>query len=137
MVVHFLGVDHVGHTYGPHNQHMDRKLRQMDAALSTMLEFFDESHDTCHAAFIFGDHGMTADGNHGGGSVEEINAALFVHYSPGCGPLSSLAATTSHLPGDKETTYDYVESAFASIHQIDLVPTIAMLLGLPIPYANL
>jgi phosphatidylinositol glycan class O len=136
MVVHFLGVDHVGHTYGPHNEHMDAKLRQMDAALSTLLEFLDESHDTCHTALIFGDHGMTPDGNHGGGTQEEINAALFVHYSPGCGTLS-LDDTTNHLPGDRETSYDYVEAAFASIHQIDLVPTIALLLGLPIPFANL
>lgn len=137
MVVHFLGVDHVGHTYGPHNEHMDAKLNQMDAALSTLLEFLDESHDTCHTALIFGDHGMTPDGNHGGGTQEEINAALFVHYSPGCGTLSLDSGTTNHLPGDRETSYDYVEAAFASIHQIDLVPTIAMLLGLPIPFANL
>jgi len=132
MVVHFLGVDHVGHTYGPHNQHMDVKLKQMDAALSSILEVLDESHKSCHVALIFGDHGMTEDGNHGGGTKEEINAALFVHYSPGCGELSGVQSLS-----DIKEASDYVEAAFASIHQIDLVPTVSMLLGLPVPYANL
>ena len=31
--------------------------------------------------FVFGDHGMTSTGDHGGESPDEIGAALFV-YSP-------------------------------------------------------
>eukprot|EP00980_Cylindrotheca_fusiformis_P029438 scaffold23476_cov125-Cylindrotheca_fusiformis.AAC.6 len=134
VVSHFLGVDHVGHTYGPHNRHMDAKFRQMDEALSSTLDKLDES-DSCHLALIFGDHGMTEDGNHGGGSDEEVNAALFVHFSPAChvdddDSLSFKHA--SHIMGEK-----YVQEVFQSIHQIDLVPTISVLLGLPIPYQNL
>jgi len=146
VVVHFLGVDHVGHTYGPHNEHMDRKLRQMDDALSTVLDTLDdEKHSkSCHAAFIFGDHGMTEDGNHGGGTNEEISAALFVHTSPGCGDMSHAVALEF---GDESSTFWSSDSSanyregfspiYASIHQIDLVPTLSMLLGLPIPFANL
>jgi hypothetical protein len=128
IVSHFLGVDHVGHTYGPHDRHMAEKLSQMDVALATTLEVLDTSQQ-CHLALIFGDHGMTEDGNHGGGTDNEINAALFVHFSPACGDMS-LDLTPSM--GTK-----YIEDAFQSIHQIDLVPTISILLGLPIPYANL
>jgi phosphatidylinositol glycan class O len=128
IVSHFLGVDHVGHTYGPHDKHMDKKLRQIDAALSTTLEVLDESKH-CHLALIFGDHGMTEDGNHGGGTDNEINAALFVHFSPACG------AMPLDLTPQMGTTH--IQEAFQSIHQIDLVPTISILLGLPIPYANL
>jgi phosphatidylinositol glycan class O len=128
IVSHFLGVDHVGHTYGPHDRHMAEKLNQMDMALATTLDVLDTS-DQCHLALIFGDHGMTEDGNHGGGTDNEINAALFIHFSPACGAMS-LDLTPSM--GSK-----YVENAFQSIHQIDLVPTISILLGLPIPYANL
>lgn len=75
------------------------------------------------------DHGMTEDGNHGGGTDYEINAALFVHFSKACGDMSIDLTPTM---GSK-----YIEDAFQSIHQIDLVPTISILLGLPIPYANL
>jgi GPI ethanolamine phosphate transferase 3 subunit O len=128
VVAHFLGVDHVGHTYGPHNQYMDQKLRQMDAAISTTLDLIDESKN-CHVAFIFGDHGMTEDGNHGGGSENEINAALFAHFSPACGSMS--------LDLAPQIGSEYIQKQFQSIHQIDLVPTISVLLGLPIPYANL
>ena len=129
IVTHFLGVDHVGHTYGPHDKHMDQKLRQMDAALSTTLDVIDDSND-CHLALIFGDHGMDESGNHGGGTDEEINAALFVHFSPAC-------AINAHMDTIPQMGTKYVQEAFQSIHQIDLVPTISILLGLPIPYANI
>ena len=130
VIVHFLGVDHVGHTYGPHNQHMDDKLRQMDHALSTVLDRLDES-DRCHTALIFGDHGMTEDGNHGGGTFGETHAALFVHTSPACGSMSDAAQL------ERYTSSEWVSESFASLHQIDLVPVISLLLGLPIPYANM
>lgn len=132
MIVHFLGVDHVGHTYGPHNVHMDQKLRQMDDALNDLLEYMDHEQESCSVAFIFGDHGMTEDGNHGGGSEEEINAALFAHFSPKCGVMTAFDGSEAGA-----ATGDYAQTAFTSIHQIDLVPTISLLLGLPIPYANL
>jgi phosphatidylinositol glycan class O len=129
IVAHFLGVDHVGHTFGPHNQHMHDKLAQIDVALSTTLDILDDEEESCHLALIFGDHGMTEDGNHGGGTEDEINAALFVHFSPACG----------YMPLDltPQTGSKYIQEAFQSIHQIDLVPTISILLGLPIPYANI
>jgi phosphatidylinositol glycan class O len=131
VVVHFLGVDHVGHTYGPHNKHMDAKLRQMDDALSKVLDAIDRS-PACHAALIFGDHGMTEDGNHGGGTEEEVSAALFVHTSPACGSMADAVA----LEHDSSLIWANAKS-FASIHQIDLVPTLSILLGLPVPFANL
>ena len=53
VVSHFLGVDHVGHTYGPHDKHMAEKLEQMDVALSTTLDVLDTSKN-CHMALIFG-----------------------------------------------------------------------------------
>ena len=132
LVVHFLGVDHVGHTYGPHNYHMTMKLRQMDNALSEILDRLDASPH-CHATFIMGDHGMTPDGNHGGGTEEETHAALFVHTSPGCGPNSR--RPDWHLESVRRS--ELVHDEFGQINQIDLVPTISILLGLPIPYANL
>ena len=63
------------------------------------------------------------------GPNNEINAALFVHFSPACGDMSLDLTPTMGT--------EYVENAFQSIHQIDMVPTISVLVGLPIPYANL
>lgn len=132
MVVHFLGVDHVGHTYGPHNQHMSDKLAQMDDDLTLILNTLDHADQSCHATLIFGDHGMTEDGNHGGGTEEEIAAALFVHVSKGCSSLQE-----QHGLEETRRRSELVEAVFGAIHQIDLVPTITTLLGLPIPFANL
>jgi GPI ethanolamine phosphate transferase 3 subunit O len=129
LIIHFLGVDHVGHTYGPFNEHMTRKLNQMDEAMVQLLERVD-NEPSCQMALIMGDHGMTADGNHGGGTPEETNAALFVYASPACGYNTT---RTEALPTDSSA---WMQEAFPSIHQIDFVPTLSMLLGLPIPFAN-
>lgn len=120
----------VGHTYGPHNPHMEQKLHQMDDILNTILSQIDSSTN-CEVAFIFGDHGMTEDGNHGGGTYDETNAGLFAHYSPNCGDFGP----SLNISGQEVGSYS--NDAFQSINQIDLVPTISLLLGLPIPYANL
>jgi GPI ethanolamine phosphate transferase 3 subunit O len=127
-IVHFLGVDHVGHTYGPTNEHMDAKLSQMDETLDYVLTYLDNNDPerSCKIVLIFGDHGMTSDGNHGGGTIEEVSAGLFAHATPSCGGF--LLRENSHNQGEEDVP---------SIHQIDLVPTLSFLLGIPIPFANL
>jgi phosphatidylinositol glycan class O len=134
IVAHFLGVDHVGHTYGPSDPHMERKLHQMDVVLSDVLGRIDDSpQDSCVIAFVLGDHGMTEDGNHGGGSSDEVNAGLFAHFSPGCGDGTAVGGSAAR----GEELGAHSARVFDTIHQIDLVPTISMLMGLPIPFANI
>jgi phosphatidylinositol glycan class O len=67
---------------------------------------------------VFGDHGMTKSGDHGGDSEDEIHAGLFV-YSPQK-LFSRSQAATEHV-----------------VSQTDIVPTLSLLLGLPIPFSNL
>ena len=110
VVAHFLGVDHVGHTYGPNDPHMERKLHQMDVMLSTTLDAIDgASPDSCIVALVLGDHGMTEDGNHGGGTSEEVNAGLFVHFSPGCEEEDETVKGGERLDG-KEVGLDSVRA---------------------------
>ncbi|CAN0489330.1 unnamed protein product, partial [Scytosiphon promiscuus] len=40
LVAHFLGVDHVGHTFGPGSQAMEDKLDQMDSAVRYILYIY-------------------------------------------------------------------------------------------------
>jgi phosphatidylinositol glycan class O len=75
LIGHFLGVDHVGHTHGPSSPFMRNKLRQMNDVLTRLIDAIEE--DTL--LVVLGDHGMSADGNHGGASDEETGAALFLH----------------------------------------------------------
>ena len=57
---------------------MQHKLEQMDEAISEVLDQLDNpsSSASCQVAFIFGDHGMTEDGNHGGKGSEAHKAAV-------------------------------------------------------------
>lgn len=82
------------------------------------------STDNTTVLFVFGDHGMTPDGNHGGASEDETGAALFC-YSKGL-PLIKGGVAPKPYPGSLRT-----------VHQVDLVPTLSLLLGLPIPFGNL
>ena len=81
IIAHFLGVDHCGHTYGPSHPEMSSKLDEMNKLVENVLNAADE--DTLVA--VFGDHGMTPHGDHGGATKLEVASALFL-YSGG-GPL--------------------------------------------------
>ncbi|XP_048972169.1 GPI ethanolamine phosphate transferase 3 isoform X6 [Canis lupus dingo] len=114
LIAHFLGVDHCGHKYGPHHPEMAKKLSQMDQVIQGLVERLE--NDTL--LVVIGDHGMTITGDHGGDSDLEISAALFL-YSP--------KALFPRVP-PKEPEI---------VPQISLVPTLALLLGLPIPFGNI
>lgn len=62
---------------------------------------------------------MTRTGDHGGSSDDEVEALLFA-YSKG----------RPFIP-------THFDDSISQIHQIDLAPTLAAILGLPIPYSNL
>uniref|UniRef100_A0A8D2P4A6 GPI ethanolamine phosphate transferase 3, catalytic subunit n=1 Tax=Zosterops lateralis melanops TaxID=1220523 RepID=A0A8D2P4A6_ZOSLA len=114
LIAHFLGVDHCGHKHGPDHPEMAKKLTQMNEMLRSLVDHL--GNDTL--LLVAGDHGMTETGDHGGDSEKEVNAALFVYSRTplfGSGP-----------PEEPET-----------IPQVNLVPTVALLLGVPIPYSNI
>ena len=127
---HGLGVDHVGHRVGPEHPVMKAKLEQMNDFLSELVSVIDE--DTL--LVLLGDHGMDRRGNHGGDSALETMSAVWI-YSKGP-PLSqgSTSFPSSLLP---TTIFPGETVPHRSIQQIDLVPTISLLLGLPIPFNNL
>ncbi|RUS73480.1 hypothetical protein EGW08_018760 [Elysia chlorotica] len=112
-IAHFLGVDHCGHRYGPNHEAMRDKLSQMNDVIRNVTQGMQQ--DTI--LFVMGDHGMTRTGDHGGDSNDELEAGLFI-YSP------------TQLISRKQ-------SKVRSVSQKDFVPTISLLLGLPIPFSNL
>ena len=114
LIAHYLGVDHAGHKFGPYHSEMARKLKQMNSVIEKVAKSI--SSDT--VLLVMGDHGMTRTGDHGGDSEDELSAALFV-YSP-------------KFNFKSETTTTKI-----SVDQVDLVPTLSLLLGIPIPFSNL
>ncbi|KAF2076042.1 hypothetical protein CYY_002656 [Polysphondylium violaceum] len=123
-IAHLLGVDHIGHTYGPSHPEMIKKMDQMDQFLLSILN--NIQNDTIF--ILMGDHGMTTDGNHGGASHLETDAALFI-YSPG------VKINSKDFPLDQLGLNEHQRDRHIS--QIDLVSTLSLLLGIPIPYGNL
>lgn len=119
---HYLGVDHVGHQYGPNHPTMASKLKQMDQVLREIVATIDP--DTL--LVVMGDHGMDVKGDHGGESDDEVEAALWMFSKKG---IFGREAENSVLP--PRTAKE------RPVRQIDLVPTLSLLLGLPIPFNNL
>ncbi|BFZ62343.1 mannose-ethanolamine phosphotransferase gpi13 [Saitoella coloradoensis] len=112
LIAHFLGVDHAGHRYGPDHPAMTGKLGEMNDVLARVVK--EIADDTL--LVVFGDHGMDGRGDHGGDSYDEVSAGLWLY--------------------SKEARFAPMSSG-RSISQVDLVPTLALALGLPIPYNNL
>lgn len=114
LIAHFLGVDHCGHKYGPFHPEMARKLTEMNEIIEKFVANIDD--DTI--LLVVGDHGMTYTGDHGGASDDEVEALLFAY------------SKKPFVPTKYDDNIDYIQ-------QIDFTPTIATILGIPVPFSNL
>ncbi|KAK7472488.1 mannose-ethanolamine phosphotransferase gpi13 [Stygiomarasmius scandens] len=109
---------------------MRAKLEQMNQVLTRVVELLDD--DTL--LVVLGDHGMDRSGDHGGDDIFETSSAMWI-YSKG----PDLAHTRSTIPSGllQYTTFPGAKHPHRSVQQIDILPTISLLLGLPIPFNNL
>ncbi|KAF9357823.1 mannose-ethanolamine phosphotransferase gpi13 [Mortierella sp. NVP85] len=131
LIAHFLGVDHCGHTYGPNDPHMEIKLAQINEQLEKVIK--SVSDDTL--VVIMGDHGMNSHGDHGGDSDDEVEAGLVIYSKR---KLVNRSLLDQFALGDMlQYTKPIGGSVYRTVTQIDLVPTLSLLLGLPIPFNNL
>lgn len=119
---HYLGVDHAGHRYGPDHAAMTAKLQQMDGIIRQLIDRLDDQT----LLVVMGDHGMDAKGDHGGESDDEIEAALWMYSKKGIFGRSSIERLEPPRTAKERP-----------VGQIDLVPTLSLLLGMPIPFNNL
>ncbi|XP_076928974.1 GPI ethanolamine phosphate transferase 2 [Bidens hawaiensis] len=114
LILHYLGLDHVGHLGGHTSVMMGPKLQEMDDIIKQIHLSIIHSQESDHRRtllVVVSDHGMQENGNHGGSSYEETDSlALFI--GPG---ISNVSAT-----------YD-------TINQVDITPTLALLFGIPSP----
>lgn len=117
MILHYLGLDHIGHMEGPTSSLLNPKRTEMDDVVEKIYSYIEEHDalDNRHTLFVLiGDHGMTEAGSHGGPSDTETSAGL-VFLSP------------TFKKGGQDMR----------VSQIDVVPTLSLLFGLPIPKNNL
>ena len=105
LVVHFVGLDHAGHAWGPPSDRYAAAARSMDAKIDGLIRSVDA--DT--TVVITSDHAITNRGGHGGSDAEARRTPL-VMFGRGIRQVSGLA-----------------------VDQVDLTPTLAALMGVPIP----
>ena len=93
--------------------------------------------------FIMGDHGQTMSGDHGGGSVEEVETALFaINLAAAAAELgdrelrSVISSVKTVVPGEVDGKGASPSRQIDAVEQIDFSATISALLGLPIPFEN-
>ncbi|KAI1213505.1 uncharacterized protein F4807DRAFT_268682 [Annulohypoxylon truncatum] len=122
LIGHLLGVDHAGHRYGPNHAAMTAKLQQMDSFIQDLVKEIDDET----LLVVMGDHGMDSKGDHGGESDDEVEAALWMYSKK---PVFGRTQPEFKTPP--------ATAKIRPVNQIDLVPTLALLLGIPIPYNNL
>ncbi|KAI0097074.1 alkaline phosphatase-like protein [Daldinia grandis] len=129
MVLHYLGLDHIGHKTGPRGPNMIPKQQEMDGIVRLIYEAMETQPHLHSTLLVFcGDHGMNDAGNHGASSPGETSAAL-VFVSP---KLKSIAKPVQ-VPADFVEDFQY----YNVVEQSDLAPTLAALLDFPIPKNNL
>ncbi|OCK76489.1 alkaline phosphatase-like protein [Lepidopterella palustris CBS 459.81] len=129
LVLHYLGLDNIAHQGGASGAHMLPKQAEMDGVVKLIYEAMLQERHLQNTLFILlGDHGMTEQGNHGGASPSEIASAM-IFISP---KLKSLSGGLE-CPVQNAENYEY----YSVINQVDLVPTLAGLMGINIPERSL
>ena len=122
MLLHLIGVDCAGHTFGSKHSEITRKLMDTEQFIANMIDKMDD--DT--TLVIFGDHGMTEDGSHGGSTNLEMHTVLFSYQK-------------KPFPMGKK--YRAMHEQFAkmdrSMKQVDVAAIGSMILNVPYPFSNL
>jgi ethanolaminephosphotransferase len=109
---------------------MSPKQKEMDDIVRDIYEAMEkEEHLGSTLLVLVGDHGMNDAGNHGGSAPGETSPAL-VFISPKIQSISSGLSTPSEPPVDEFQYYTVIE-------QSDVAPTLAGLLGFPVPLNSL
>ncbi|XP_027401097.1 GPI ethanolamine phosphate transferase 2 isoform X2 [Bos indicus x Bos taurus] len=120
LILHYLGLDHIGHISGPSSPLVGHKLSEMDSILMKIhTALLAEERDPLLPSLLVlcGDHGMSEAGGHGASSMEEVNTALVL-----------VSSAFERKPGDVRHP--------TRIQQTDLAATLSIGLGLPIPKSN-
>ncbi|KAK3160010.1 hypothetical protein QOZ80_1BG0054120 [Eleusine coracana subsp. coracana] len=138
LIAHFLGVDHAGHIFGVDSTPMTHKLEQYNKILEGVVDTLRSlskpggPHENT-LLLVMGDHGQTLNGDHGGGTAEEVETSLFA-WSPKAPPdavLSVLRESSCVIDMHGK------EVCISTMQQLDFAATISALLGIPFPFGSI
>lgn len=133
MVMHYLGLDHIGHKTGPNGPSMLPKQKEMDGIVQQIYEAMETMEHHANTLLVLaGDHGMNAGGNHGGSGPGETEPAL-LFASPKLKRRWGRKEYECPTTPKEGTEFHYYEK----VEQSDIVPTLAGLMQFPVPKNNL
>lgn len=127
LILHYLGLDHIGHKSGPKSVYMKAKQEEMDSVLRSLYESRVQNSNST-LLLLMGDHGMNNLGNHGGSSKGETSPGVIL-----ASPMFREISESRVCPRKYDPNFEY----YSKIFQIDLVPTLSALFNFPIPKNNL
>ncbi|XP_067632875.1 GPI ethanolamine phosphate transferase 2 isoform X2 [Eurosta solidaginis] len=108
LVLHYLGLDHIGHVEGTESPKIPLKLKEMD---DVVQKIYKAKHFHDQLVLVTGDHGMKDGGGHGGSTTAEMYVPILAY--------NGICISKSY----RSKTYN----------QIDLAPTLAILWSIEIP----
>ncbi|KAF2474329.1 GPI ethanolamine phosphate transferas-like protein 2 [Lindgomyces ingoldianus] len=133
MILHYLGLDHIGHKAGPKSPNMIPKQVEMDGIVRQIYDAIENEDHLSNTLFVLcGDHGMNDGGNHGGSAPGETSPAL-VFMSSKLKKITEFMDRKSPVDGKGEGGMEF----YKKVEQSDIAPTLAGLLGFPVPRNNL
>ncbi|KAH9319617.1 hypothetical protein KI387_021386, partial [Taxus chinensis] len=138
LIAHFLGVDHAGHIFGVESQPMIEKLEQYNNVLEKVVSILKNHSEPggLHEntmLIVMGDHGQTLNGDHGGGTPEEVETSIFAMSMSTHAGSTPLNLNTS----DCKIAFDGRNAiCIGSIPQLDFAATMAALIGVPFPFGS-
>ncbi|XP_055376171.1 GPI ethanolamine phosphate transferase 2 [Condylostylus longicornis] len=113
IILHYLGLDHIGHVEGTASLKIPFKLKEMDDIIYKISQKIDERKNENIMLLVTSDHGMRNEGGHGGGSREETEIPLLF------------------------SGHDCKSNVYENYNQIDMTSTLAALMNLSIPVNNI
>jgi len=149
IIVHFLGIDHAGHSFHAFHPRMNDRIAGINVVLRRIGQVLRQ-RTTPTMLVLLGDHGMTNSGDHGGSAAMETDTVLVAATYPrsrytGAEGIWSTERTRQRRALDRldrcvdilNKQHSNGHTQFAAAYQTDVVPTIALALGVPIPYGNI
>ncbi|CAG7835545.1 unnamed protein product, partial [Allacma fusca] len=124
MVLHYLGVDHVGHVHGPKHPLIPTKLQEMNEVLKQVyFSLKNAKSDLPHVILLTGDHGMANQGGHGGDSYPEVTTPMI---------LITVQPENASARICKSPPTNWFQNPY-HVKQTDIAATLSFLWDLPFP----
>ncbi|XP_013163026.1 PREDICTED: GPI ethanolamine phosphate transferase 2-like isoform X1 [Papilio xuthus] len=114
LVLHYLGLDHIGHLEGARSPKIKPKLIEMDEVVKKLYTAMRQWSRT-GVLIVCGDHGMRDAGGHGGASPAEVLVPMVV------------------IKTDDGFRCPHPNGPGPTVGQVDIAPTVAWLLRAPPP----